>query len=139
MHRHNWDDEISPLCTFCKECYETVIHILWECKYAQKIWTGLERWLAYVCKLKFKFKIKEIITNKVEDEIPNKQNRFIELIILISKQYIYASKCMDNIPTTITVTKKIFEMYTAETGIALQNNKIKKHENVWKNYIKYAL
>ena len=37
IHGHKWNVEISPLCSFCSQPDETVLHLLWECSNSKPI------------------------------------------------------------------------------------------------------
>ena len=144
VHRNRWHKEIPPECTFCHRKNETVIHLLWECEKSQIIWNALTRWLAYICKIEISFDAKKVIINDTKKLNRNsikatKQNRFVDLLILITKQYIYACKCLEKNPNTNIILQKLAEMYIAEKQIALQENKIKKFERIWENYIIYVI
>ena len=35
------------LCSFCKECRETMMHLFWECIFVQAFWNGIKQWRVY--------------------------------------------------------------------------------------------
>ena len=85
--RNRWDRQNTEKCTFCKEKPETILHLLWDCTLVQDFWEKLRKWLKYICHLQPVINAKIVVINQSEDE-------FIDLVILIAKQYIYAAKCM---------------------------------------------
>ena len=48
VQRHKWNEEVSPLCTFCGSKQETVIHLLYECPKTKYLWTNFKKWLRYI-------------------------------------------------------------------------------------------
>ena len=128
--RCKWDTEISPKCEFCKESDETLIHLLWECDITKLFWKKLQQWLKYTCKIDVNITVITMITNKFD----GKHKEFIDTVILITKQYVYACKCLQEKPNVVTVAERIFRMYIAEKAIALQSNKMIKFEKKWKEY-----
>ena len=37
--RHQWTNEISPICPWCLTVEETPLHLMWDCPHAQAAWT----------------------------------------------------------------------------------------------------
>ena len=119
--RNRWNAEITDKSTFCKESKETVIHVLWECKYVENFWKKLAQWLSYVCKIEDpKFTLYNIIINKTN----GKYKEFIDSVILIAKQYIYASKCKEESPTVIKYLTVSHNNYCTERAVATQDDKL---------------
>ena len=54
----------------------------------------------------------------------------INLLILITKQYMYASKCLKQGMSFVNLASKIYEMHTLEKIIALRENNYVKF--IWK-------
>ena len=102
--RAKWDPGISPLCFFCGNCYETVVHVLWECSYVKKLWKTLERWLNYILSTKILFDCELVIFSNYTGQFKN----LVNTILLIVKQAIYAAKCTK---TKITCNQLISRIY----------------------------
>ena len=56
---------------------------------------------------------------------------FIDTVILIRKQYIYASKCLKEVPNLAIGLSKVYEIYIAEHGITLPINKMRFFKRKW--------
>ena len=63
---------------------------MYECKYIQPIWTALKKWFNYFFKIKEHFTPHVIICN----DFQGKSKDLINTCILITKQYIYVKKCL---------------------------------------------
>ena len=109
--RHGWKREISPLCAFCGQVEETVIHILVECQYVRNIWRLLSRWIKYFSPIEINFSHELIILNNYKERSS----------CMITKQYIYTSKCLNKqlqfrqLITRISYYKKVEEFIAKET------------------------
>ncbi len=57
----------------------------------------------------------------------------LNTIVVITLQYIYASRCLGNIPNFGHLKAKILDAQNMEKYIAIKNNKLKKHDSKWKN------
>ena len=132
--RHRWDNTVSPLCYFCKEKEEVVMHILYECKIVKKLWSHVEKWLKYILKYPVDLSINDIILNNVT----GKNGWFINTVILVTKQYIYATKCLKKELNARHVTQRVHNIYVIEKWIANSKDKSKKHEGKWQMYKKYV-
>ena len=58
----------------------------------------------------------------------------LNTLCLITLQYIYASRCLKNIPNFGHLKSKILEIQNIEKYIAIKNDKVKKHESKWKGF-----
>ena len=52
-------------------------------------------------------------------------------MILVAKQYIYASKCMTTIPNLNQLFKRVYKQMLVEKYIAEKNNKVALFEMKW--------
>ena len=126
-NRHKWDNAISPMCYFCNEKVETTIHIMWECVKVNKFWKQVCRWIEYVCKIKCKITAVEVITN-----MSNLENTmFIDEVLIVGKQYIYATKCLQGELNVNNLVKKLYTEYVVEKSIAGQRDKYKLFAKKW--------
>ena len=107
--RSKWED-VSPLCSFCQNAEETIVHLLTNCIIVKdKIWKPLYKWLDYFCNVQVQFDPDVVIFNAYKDSFSHMTNT----IILITKQYIYSAKCLQEqlyfpqLVTKISLYKKI--------------------------------
>ena len=115
-----WSKNVSPLCTFCQKEDETVIHLLCLCPMVKKLWEALKRWLYYFCFLPFAQSDYEILFNQYKDSFPD----MVNVIILITKQYIYAQRCLNNKLNFNSLLHKIVRYRNAEVKLAKKDSKL---------------
>ena len=89
VRRAKWDNNVSDLCTFCEQEKETVLHILVECIEVQPLWKALTKLVKYYFNTVITFTPQLIILNNYKGT----SKIMINLLIIIMKQYIYATKC----------------------------------------------
>ena len=80
---NKWDSSVSPNCSFCGSVPETLRHLLYECKYIDKLWLGLKKWCKYFYKITLNINHEAIIFNNIVG--PNAH--FGNTLILIMKRY----------------------------------------------------
>ena len=76
----------SALCDHCGNFAETLVHLFWECEYAQRIWTQLKEWLMPSLDISVFLNVKNVIlgtTLAANHRLTN--HNFLER--LIKKQY----------------------------------------------------
>ena len=133
--RSKWDKSISGKCHFCQEGKENILHLMWECTVIKNFWCKIAKWLNYICKYSTKFDATMIITNQCMEE----NGEFIEMLILMAKQYIYACKCLNQDIKISTLMFKLHEYYITEKLIAQQNCKMYKFQRKWRIYDTYVI
>ena len=125
-------EDISPLCSFCHLEAETVKHVLFECKYVKCLWTALHKWISYFFEIPVDLNYEIVILNTYM----GKQKLMINFLILVLKQYIYASKCAGEKPLFNIYTNKILEWKKIEYVVACKKNMLKNHNKKWNLYQK---
>ena len=132
--RAKWTPTISPLCTFCKQQNETLMHIFVNCQHTKKLWSALQKWLEYQADFRANIQPQDIILN----DYKGPQKEFVNTCILVLKQLIYAKKCKQERPLLIEGLRKLHELYIDEKFIAQQKGKkmYEKHQKKWSIYIK---
>lgn len=128
--RSKWDQSVSPLCHFCGNKKETLLHLFVECTEVIKFWKAIFKWLKYICNCKIEWddQIQEAI---LFNNRTGKNRWFLNTVLLIAKQYIYASKCLDKKLKVIEFTARLYQYQQAETLIALRTHKWKKYKKKW--------
>ena len=130
VKRSKWDNTVSPKCFFCNDKAETMLHIFYECKVTTKIREALERWLKYFYNITIQLNPEVILLNRYE----GKYKKLINMYILVMKQHIYASKCLQKIPTFMGLTQKINNWYNIERNAAFLKGNMTKFQKKWKHY-----
>ena len=87
----------DELCSFCKTYPESIEHLFWDCKFVKTFWTRLNEKLKTKCKHTHNLTLnKNIVILGVDRNI--KTDLVLDLIILLSKSYIYRSKVNKKLP-----------------------------------------
>ena len=128
--RHKWDSNVSELCTFCQKTEETIMHIFVKCEKVMVLWKLLGKWLKHFCFIDLHINGYDIMFNRYRDSFP----RLVNTIILIVKQYIYASKCLNKELKFTEIISKIQEYKVLEKVNAVKNNRLEEHIKKWSIY-----
>ena len=94
IRRNKWDLDIFPKCRFCRNAPELVTHLLFQCPETNRLWTSLSKWLKYFYEIPCQFDQQMVILNNYK----GKHKNFVNICILIMKQFIYAQKCKQEKP-----------------------------------------
>ena len=109
----------STLCEFCCQNTETVIHLFWECQYAQHIWTNIQNILtenSISVRLNF-----ESISLGLPEQKQYKTP--VNYIILLAKYYIFSCKCLKDKPNFNHFKNYMLDKINAEKHIAQRKDK----------------
>ena len=130
QRRHRWDKNVSDLCTFCQSAKEMVLHIMVCCIYTKKLWKATEKWLKQIYDIKCQLTPQDIILN-ISKYL---QRNFVNIVILTMKQYIYASKCKQEIPNFIDFKSRLNNWYNTEKTAATFQMLGNKFSKIWSIY-----
>ena len=114
--RSKWDPLISPLCSFCGQQLETILHIFWSCPVIQLLWTSITGWFKRMLSLEINLTPEIVILNDYQSDCKN----WINCVVVMVKQFIYASKCLHIIPTCLGALTKIHQYCMIEKTIAFK-------------------
>ena len=128
--RHKWNKDIGKECYFCKSEEESVIHLLLNCSIIKKFWNKLVKWLDYFCNIQLQLEPITILFNMYRDSFP----LLVNTIILITKQYIYATKCKASKLDFKILISKINHYRALEYNAAKNRNKITEFTRKWEIY-----
>ena len=116
-----WNKDISPLCTFCKQQTETVMHVLINCQKVTELWRNLERMCKHFFQIKLRCTDELIIANNYKGP----KRALINQMICIMKHYIYVEKCGNEIPKFTKFMNRLSTWYQIEKCYVLQENNAK--------------
>ncbi len=125
-----WKIKDTDKCTFCNVQSETLLHLFWKCQTAEHIWNSLTHWYREKTGQTVDLTSKKVLFGKPM----NNALHCLNTIVVITLQYIYASRCLGNIPNFGHLKAKILDVQNMEKYIAIKNDKLKKHESKWKNF-----
>ena len=122
-HLQRYSIKQSNVCTFCESKPETIEHLFWECTIVKKFWNEVRHHF----NMQMHLNVKNILFN-----IANSNPKVVEnLILLIAKYHIYASKCFGTKPSIIAFINLIERTKQIEENIAKNNNKSYAHNKKW--------
>ena len=114
--------QVSETCTFCRNSREDTYHLILHCPVSQKVWSLLNSFLQEKTGISIKFSDKEIVLGSNNFPFYHLYNH----IMLITKQYLYACRCLNLLPEFEVLKIKIERERQIEMAIARQKNKMQK-------------
>ena len=114
---------------YCRHCYnvpETLMHMFWDCPYAQKLWNFIWQYLSISANKKLEVDIDSVMLCTY-----NKENQIFTLISTIVKSYLFACKYAGKVPDPVECWNKILYYKDTEELIYLKHNKATKFKAKW--------
>ena len=103
-HLKKWNITVDDTCTFCQLETETVEHLFFECKYVKDLWgSALEYIQEKYDEVGLAWNVKNVLLNTIHPVVNHVQN----FLCLVTKQFIYHSKCQKQKPIFLHL-KRIF-------------------------------
>ena len=131
VRRKKWNQELPDTCSFCGKEKETVIHLLLHCEKIGPLWRSLSKWIEYFLKVKITGGPELVLLNNYV----GKQGKLINTLVIILKQYIYASKCLEEKPTFMGFLDRITRWHNIEKLMAIESNCFKAYKSKWQPYV----
>lgn len=126
-----WGMKENDSCTFCNNSKEHTLHLFWQCHKVQALWKLVQDYV----QLNTRSQLESILIwneqNVMFNLVHPKPGHIINLIVLIVKQFIYKTRCLDArlsfqaLENEIELTKKI------EYNIAKQKGKLVYFYEKW--------
>ena len=130
-----WNLLNDDSCTFCQTQPESVLHLLIDCHYSNKIWVSLFDYIAEVSGVLIRPNKEEKILGIHDNDLSS----FYNNVMIICKQYIYASRCLKKKPCIKVLIKKIKFERKLEYLSAIQNDKLNLWNDKWKLFESVAV
>ena len=127
IRHHYWNKEISDRCSFCKVSPETIVHLLYYCPKVQPLWLAVQKICNYYWNVELRLCPELVIFNNYAGQ----HKSMMYLIIIIMKQYIYAEKCLGNMPTFPNYLIKLSTEYAIEKCYAKRTNNLANCIKKW--------
>ena len=127
-----WGITNSDSCTFCDNEPESLMHLMLHCDVSKQVWEYVLLQVSHKLGLGIRFSDAEIILG-INSDIPEKY--ILTQIFMIVKYYLYASRCLKNIPSGNLAIQKIRDVRTIEHEIAIKNNGVPKFTDRWDSLI----
>ena len=118
---------IDNVCTFCKKEAETIEHLFVECKVVTNIWFKLQNWI----QIKLSIPVVLSKTHILFGIDLKKCNSTINLIILLSKFYIYRIRCQGSTLSFLALQREIESYYKLEKYILLKTLNLSNFKIKW--------
>ncbi len=112
-------------CTFCKECPETVCHLFFCCTKVANFWKEVKDWIFNKTGIRIHLVKQDILLGKPTGVI------ITELLILISKYYIYTSRVKEAPLKIEHYINKVKEIYHIEYEIAKTSQRVFQFRQRW--------
>ena len=128
VNLYRWKIASTDLCFFCQQQKETILHLLIYCSSVQQLWRDLKNYL----ETRFQGVTVHIQPKKiVKNEIVESRNNVCNLICLVTKQFIYAQRCLGKKLHFPVLKQRILHVQSVEKYIAQKNGKMAKHIKKW--------
>ena len=122
--RAKWDKSVPSVCSNCNQnATETILHILYYCNVEIKFWNVICKWFKYVTNLTIEITERIIIANNFKGE----NALLVNTIILVSKQYLFAARCLKADPNIFVLLDKLRDLYYVEKELAIEHKRLKAH------------
>ena len=130
-----WSLIPSDKCSFCHNEPETYKHLFVNCRIVKnKVWIPLKRWLDHFCFINIDISDEYLILlNRYKDVA----NSLTNMIILITKQYIYAKRCLNENLNAVELMHSISQYRLVEHIVANRSHNTKIYQefvNKWALY-----
>lgn len=130
VHASKWDNTITSNCTFCNTVAETTLHLFFECACVRKLWTALSKWFKYFYEINVTFTAELCLLNN----FAKRNSALINIIVLITKFFIYRCKSQKCLPKFTLLVKEISKVKNIEFFIASKNDKLYKFARRWDDF-----
>lgn len=133
-----YDNNQTPLCTFCAEKEEDICHLFYDCKIVRKFWQQLEQEISTKCRINQSVKFpKELIIFAFSPLFHS--CRVLDIILLMAKMYIYKQKVNNNknlhLAPFLLQIKQRYEMESYNATISHNTNRLDREWFQFKNLV----
>ena len=122
----HWKKVDSAVCNLCTKEKQDILHLIVHCTRVQPLWKWLQKQFEKV-QIVTKFSEYSIMFNLVHEQ----PQHICNFIALITKQYIFRCKCLNEKPNIHELNIEIDNMYEIELYNARKNNMVSKHVKKW--------
>ena len=123
-----WDSNVSEQCSFCKHDKENMVHFFLRCHVVKEIYSQLEEYIKTICQnIRLEFCDKNVMGNMIHPDPRHLAN----FMLLVTKQYLYAAKCLKQTPSFRAIENLIVKYRSYEKYYAIKNNKLKNFCTSW--------
>ena len=127
-HLFKWKIKPNDLCSFCQAETESMVHLLIRCQTSKNIWNSIIKIIYDGTGTRINLTEKEILLG-VNGLDPF--NKLINNINMITKQYLYACRCINKLPLITQLVHKIKEVREIEHAIYWDRDQENKFKEKW--------
>lgn len=113
------------MCQFCGEVPETIEHLFYDCRITKIFWTRFQSW--FECQTDT-----EIFLDMETVFFCNHDDSFLNVLLLIAKQYIFTTRCLDKTLNIYLYKDKVMDIVRMERHFALTTKRYKPFVKEWK-------
>ena len=128
IHLEKWKIIEKNLCSFCQQQPEQITHLFWYCPKVQEIWIEI---IGYIQERFSTPVLTPGITQIIFNQLVDQKCHAANFIILLTKHYIYKSRCLGNQLKIKELKQFIKSIEATEKYIATKNNKLMLHNRKW--------
>ena len=130
---HSMGLVISPICDFCEDEVETIMHLFWECPQSRSFWNYLSMWISGSCVhlAGLKLNVFSVLFLEIDALDPT-----LHLIIALAKYYIFNCKTNRCPPSLQAFKRIIVQRYHVEKNRNQMNSAHSENvfEGLWEKY-----
>ena len=123
-----WKMADSEMCSKCNSCKESISHMLVTCPKADAIW---QRVKGYMSKNFPQVSTTWTTVDILFNTVAQRTDHVINLLVLITKQYIYRQKCLSKEILFNEVQREFVNVQRLEKYIAVKNDHFCKYAKKW--------
>lgn len=128
-----WKKKENDNCTFCNLRVENITHLFFECIHVQALWKQVFNWIQSINKSPT-IEINTALDAVIFNDVVNNPYHVFNFIVLITKQFIYRTRCLNTRLSFKDLLYYIDHVYLIEEFIAKKNHKWNLHVRKWKVY-----
>ena len=129
---NKWDLIGDNSCSFCSQQPETVLHLITtQCQEVRKLWRDFAHYIV------LRFKLRDLQLNDQNillNNLVNKKHHVVNFLCLITKQYIYAQRCLKKDLSFNQLKLRFNLIENMKKYIAVKKGTIAIHDKKWKLY-----
>ena len=126
---YQWKIKSSPMCTFCDESEENMLHLFLNCRHTKRIWEDILPLLQCKSNVPLTINYETVLLNRIHPV----SGHVCNLLCLVLKHYLYRTRCNGERPKVYIAREEIFKIENIEKYIAKKNGQEDKHLKKWKN------
>ena len=127
VHLYNWNMRETPLCSFCGEQEESIVHMLCLCPRAKRLWDDVASYI----RDRFEGILVELTPTTIIFNQVVSERHVVNFICLVTKQFIYRQRCLKQDLHFPILKGYLGQIENIEKYIATKNSNLTKHNRKW--------